>query len=214
MRPRHLGILLVSAATLLYELTLMRLYAVAQWHHYAFLSVSVALLGNALSGTVTALLVERMRRALDGWGHRVAAGAAGRLSGAGAPAVRRHLLAWDARQLLYLLLNWALLVLPFALSGYQLLQAIGASGERGHVGYGANLVGAALGSALLLALLPLVGPRAPCWWRPCWRRWAARWRRWGPWRPPRAGVVARRRARWPWAWRARRCWPGGRGGWR
>ncbi len=158
MRPRHLGILLVSAATLLYELTLMRLYAVAQWHHYAFLSVSVALLGNALSGTVTALLVERVRRALDGWAATALPLAllGGYLALVHLP-FDAYLLAWDPRQLLYLLLNWALLVLPFALSGYQLLRAIGASGERGHVGYGANLVGAALGSALLLALLPLVG---------------------------------------------------------
>jgi hypothetical protein len=47
----YAGIFLVSAAMLLLELTLARLFAVALWSHFAFISVSVALLGLGASGT-------------------------------------------------------------------------------------------------------------------------------------------------------------------
>ena len=41
----------VAAGALAYELLLMRLYAVSQWHHVAFMIISVALLGYGASGT-------------------------------------------------------------------------------------------------------------------------------------------------------------------
>ncbi|GAI47516.1 unnamed protein product, partial [marine sediment metagenome] len=45
----HLGILLLSAATLLFEITLTRVFSVAQWYHFAFMVVSLALLGFGAS---------------------------------------------------------------------------------------------------------------------------------------------------------------------
>jgi len=41
----YFGILLLSAATLLFEITLTRVFSVAQWYHFAFMVVSLALLG-------------------------------------------------------------------------------------------------------------------------------------------------------------------------
>ena len=40
-----LGVALTSAATLTLELTLIRLFAIAQFTHFAFMAVSLALLG-------------------------------------------------------------------------------------------------------------------------------------------------------------------------
>jgi len=51
----YAGIFLVSAAMLSLEITLTRLFAVTQWYHFAFISVSVALLGLGASGTWLAL---------------------------------------------------------------------------------------------------------------------------------------------------------------
>ncbi|MFH1084524.1 MAG: SAM-dependent methyltransferase, partial [Chloroflexota bacterium] len=62
-RATYVGIALLSAATLLFELALMRLFALVQWHHMAFLGVSVALLGYAASGTALLMLGEHGRRA-------------------------------------------------------------------------------------------------------------------------------------------------------
>ena len=44
------GIFLTTAATLVLEISLVRLLSVAQWHHFAFLVVSIALLGYGASG--------------------------------------------------------------------------------------------------------------------------------------------------------------------
>ncbi|MGB9879266.1 MAG: hypothetical protein ACPLRM_00765, partial [Anaerolineae bacterium] len=51
MTAVYVGIFLASAATLFFELALTRLFAVTQWYHFAFISVSVALLGFGASGT-------------------------------------------------------------------------------------------------------------------------------------------------------------------
>ena len=55
MGPTYLGLALLSAAALAFELTLTRLFSVTQWYHFAFLAVSVALLGYGASGTALTL---------------------------------------------------------------------------------------------------------------------------------------------------------------
>ena len=47
-----LTLFLISAATLTYEITLTRLFSVTQFYHFAFMIVSIALLGFGASGTV------------------------------------------------------------------------------------------------------------------------------------------------------------------
>ena len=46
----YAGIFLISAAMLLLELTLLRLFAVQQFYHFAFMAISLALLGPAPVG--------------------------------------------------------------------------------------------------------------------------------------------------------------------
>ncbi len=50
-------VFLVSGAVLAFEIALMRVLLVASWHHFAFLVISVVLLGFGASGT--ALLISR-----------------------------------------------------------------------------------------------------------------------------------------------------------
>jgi len=52
---RYIAIGLISAATLILQIALTRIFSVAQWYHFAFLSVSVALLGFGASGSVLSL---------------------------------------------------------------------------------------------------------------------------------------------------------------
>src|SRR5512137_694068 len=49
------GVAALAATTLLLESTLTRLLAVAQFYHFAFLVISLALLGFGASGTVLVL---------------------------------------------------------------------------------------------------------------------------------------------------------------
>jgi hypothetical protein len=55
-RSARLSLFLLSAATLTFEINLTRLFSVAQFYHFAFLIVSLALLGFGASGTALAIL--------------------------------------------------------------------------------------------------------------------------------------------------------------
>ena len=55
MTSVYLSLLLLSAATLAFEVALTRVFALAQGHHFAFMAVSLALLGAGASGTFLSL---------------------------------------------------------------------------------------------------------------------------------------------------------------
>jgi hypothetical protein len=77
--PLFLGIALVAMATILFEITLTRVFAVLMWHHFAYMVVSLALLGFGASGSLlTALRIgdrpaaDRRRLALFATGFGIA----------------------------------------------------------------------------------------------------------------------------------------------
>jgi len=155
---RYVGIGLVSAATLLFELCLTRIFAVAEWYHLAFFSINVALLGYAASGAILALLSPL-------WRARI-----GALSAPALPlgillayeVINRipfdsYTLAWNPRQYAYLAVYYLSLVIPFALSGLAVSYWLASSPATSHKLYAANLCGSALGSLGLLAALPALG---------------------------------------------------------
>ena len=51
----YAGIFFVSLSTLLLEFTLTRVLSVSLWYHFAFMIISVALLGFGISGVVLAM---------------------------------------------------------------------------------------------------------------------------------------------------------------
>ena len=55
MRRIYSGVGLFSATTLLFQVTLTRLFSIAQFYHFAFLVVSLALLGFGASGALLAI---------------------------------------------------------------------------------------------------------------------------------------------------------------
>ncbi len=149
----YLGVALLSAATFLLQLALLRLFAVGQFYHFAFMAISLALLGFGASGS---LLSVRGRPFAPlplclGFG----------VTTVGAYLTINYLpfdsfsIAWDPRQPLYLALYFLAAAVPFTFSGLLIGGELMAAGERGrsHLVYGANLVGSALGSlGSLLAL--------------------------------------------------------------
>src|SRR5882762_10489231 len=56
------AIALISAGLLAYEVLLTRLFAIIQWHHFAYMVISIALLGYGVSGTFLAFARDRLRR--------------------------------------------------------------------------------------------------------------------------------------------------------
>ncbi|MDH3453296.1 MAG: SAM-dependent methyltransferase, partial [Gammaproteobacteria bacterium] len=63
MRPRFLlpSVALISVAAIGYEVLLMRLLSIIHWHHFAYMIISLALLGYGVSGTFIALGGRRLQ---------------------------------------------------------------------------------------------------------------------------------------------------------
>ncbi|MDX1710244.1 MAG: SAM-dependent methyltransferase, partial [Rhodovibrionaceae bacterium] len=53
---QFLAVAFIAAGIIGYEILLIRLYAITQWHHFAFMVISIALLGFGVSGTALSLV--------------------------------------------------------------------------------------------------------------------------------------------------------------
>ena len=158
-RRTALSVAALAAAALLLESALTRLLAVAQYYHFAFLVVSLALLGFGASGTFLSL---RKTQTPNPHIYRLA-GAGFAASTLLAYAVVNWLpfdsytIAWEHRQLLYFAFYYLVLALPFFCSGVGIGAGLAVGGGRGHLVYAANLFGSALGVLLALVALTLAG---------------------------------------------------------
>jgi len=114
------AIALISAGLLAYEVLLTRLFAIIQWHHFAYMVISIALLGYGASGTFLAFAQDRLSRRFVGVFALCAALFA--ISAVAGFAVAQRLpfnalaVIWKPSQLLYLVVLYLLLTVPFALN--------------------------------------------------------------------------------------------------
>lgn len=157
----YVGLVLLSAAALAFEITLTRLFSVTQWYHFAFLAVSVALLGFGASGTVLSLLPRWTRPPLAG---RASTGSVlFALSVVAAYLCLNYLpfdsyrIAWERVQVLYLLLYYLALTVPFFCAGLVIGSLLSGHAERATQLYASNLIGSALGGLVPVLSLPLTG---------------------------------------------------------
>jgi len=156
LRPAiPLLIFLSSLATLAFEVLLTRVFSITLWYHFAFMVVSIAMLGFAASGTLLALFPGLRQPDRIGW-YSLALAAAlpvGFILANLVPfdPVR---LAWEQSELFNILLTYIFLSLPFFCTGLVITTAFSVASERAGLLYGADLVGAGIGS---LGVLPLLG---------------------------------------------------------
>lgn len=155
-----LGVLLLSAATLAFEVNLSRLFSVAQFYHFAFMTVSLALLGFGASGTLLSLA--------PGLARRPAPVAAVLSAGFALTAVAAYtltlLLPFDSFRVLLEPSQWGILALhylalavPFLCCGAVVGIWLAAWPESIGRTYAVNLSGSALGCVLAVAAPALVG---------------------------------------------------------
>jgi hypothetical protein len=161
----RLSLFLLSAATLVFEINLTRLFAVAQFYHFAFMIVSLALLGFGASGTALALFpVWAHTSDRRGLGDR--AGLSRLSLACGVCLLGSYLLinwlpfdsfsiAWDWRQAVILAVHYLALASPFFFSGLAVGILLTASPHDAGRTYSVNLLGSAAGCVLALA--------APLW---------------------------------------------------
>jgi hypothetical protein len=161
-RLRYLGVFLLSAATLMFQVSYTRVLSVALWHHFVWMVVSIALLGYAVSGVLLTVLPGLREMDLDRamTTLTVAFSVSIPLSHAALNIVPfdPSRLSWDRLQLLYVAVYYVIFSIPFVLSGLVVTLAIEKSGERVNRLYFSNLTGSALGSFLVLfSFGPLTG---------------------------------------------------------
>jgi hypothetical protein len=60
--PLLFALAVISGSALAYEILLMRLFSIIQWHHFAYMIISLALLGYGVSGVFLALNRDRLAR--------------------------------------------------------------------------------------------------------------------------------------------------------
>ena len=156
------AILLISAATLAYEVALTRVFSIGQWHHFAYMIISVALLGFAASGTALALLRPWVTGREEGLFRLGALLLALALPGCYALGQR---IPFETFQLLvrpvqlwYLFLLYLVLSLPFFFASTCI--ALGFLMEPRRVGrvYFFNMFGSGLGAASVVGLLFALSP--------------------------------------------------------
>ena len=152
-------VFLVSAATLLFEIALTRIFAVTQGYHFAFLAISLALLGFGASGTalaiVPALAGRDIRPVVAGAGLLFAVTSTGGLYLTNVLPFDAYTLLWEPSQLAYLALYYLALAVPFFFAGSIVGVCLARHPSRAGVLYGANLVGAGIG-CLLSVVFPLI----------------------------------------------------------
>ena len=162
IQPPRLAIALVSAAALAYEVLQTRLFSISQWHHFAYMIISLALLGYGVSGTFIALARERLLSHFRG-------AFVTQVVGLGISMPACYILAqripfhaeqvlWDPQQPLFLLGVYLLLAIPFFFAANAIGLALSRFGRRAAGIYAADLLGAGLGSLGIIGLLFLVFP--------------------------------------------------------
>ncbi len=160
---RKLTVAFLSAGTLAYEILLVRIFAIEHFHHFAYMAISVAMLGFGTSGTLLALAGRPANTTLERWFWWSTQATV--ISLVASPALV-HLVALDATQLVWDSSQWfrlaaiyLLLALPFGVGALAIL--LGLTVEREHPGrlYGANFIGSGLGAALAVGILAYIFPQ-------------------------------------------------------
>ena len=156
---RYVGVAALSAGVLLLELTLTRVYSVTQGYHFAFLAVSLGLLGFGTSGTLLFLAP----RLWSGGGRLLLASSAGLFSLTAVGSYwaldvvpfDAYLLVVEPSMFGYLALYYLVPAVPFLFAGLALGGVLSMTPGKTSGLYGASLAGSGIG-----ALLALGGPAA------------------------------------------------------
>src|SRR5437763_16618696 len=153
------GIGLSSFSALLLELSLTRLFSVVLFYHFAFLAISVALLGLGAGGVFAFVWKKRLNR----WESRSIAAAASGLSALAIPIVLEIILhqpvslRLTAATFLWLTIIYSFSALPFFLTGLQFSVIFARESSRIPRLYGADLGGGAIACVAVVPLLNWIG---------------------------------------------------------
>lgn len=162
MRPPFFSIALFSAAALSYEILLIRLFSIIQWHHFAYMVISLSLLGYGASGMFLSLARNRLRPFFPE--AFMANGLLFSCSSVTCFLIGQNIpfnpleIVWSSHQLFYLLILYLLLALPFFAVANCIGLALSQFTDDIPRIYGCDLLGAGSGALGIIVLLFLLTP--------------------------------------------------------
>jgi hypothetical protein len=146
------GIFLVALSGLVLEVSITRIFSAAIWYHFAFVAVSVALVGLGASGLVVQYRVNKLKgkwaenlTIYSAWGITVFI------------PITLFVMHALASQVIYLPLFMILFSVPFFLVGIIISAAFNAFASVAGRLYAADLIGASVGALLVVLFLVLTG---------------------------------------------------------
>jgi len=165
VRSQSLGVALLATSTLLLESALIRLLAVSQYYHFAFLVISLALLGFGASGSFL-VLTKRLRvnttlnrgpELLIITGILFTASIVTAYGTVSFLPFDSYSIAWERQQIFFFIIYYLILALPFFFSGVCIGGSLSIYKERSNIIYAANLIGSGVGVLLAPIAMWLAG---------------------------------------------------------
>lgn len=146
------GIFLIALSGLVLEVSITRIFSAAIWYHFAFVAVSVALVGLGASGLVVQYRVNKLKgkwaenlTIYSAWGITIFI------------PITLFVMHALASQVIYLPLFMILFSVPFFLVGIIISAAFNAFASVAGRLYAADLIGASAGALLVVLFLVLTG---------------------------------------------------------
>ena len=160
---RHAVLLFfTSASVLAYEILLMRLLSIGFWTHFAYMVISLALLGFGAAGSFLFLLSKRVYGNMDAWLVFLAGAAAlsfplafSLAKGIGLDPLQ---LVWQKTEWFKMFATYLVMAIPFLLSGGIVGIILSAAGRDVPKMYAADLLGAGFGCMAVVPALYLGPP--------------------------------------------------------
>ena len=158
----YLSLFLISAASLVYEILLMRLFAIINWSQFSYFCISLALFGFAMSGVLIGIfrqpLLARFKLfySINLWLFGV--------TSLFCFVVSQHVffnplqIFWSLTPWWYLIAIFVLLTIPFFCVANCICLAFAREKARVHLIYAADLLGAGIGAIAIVGLLYLLMP--------------------------------------------------------
>jgi spermidine synthase len=156
---------LLSASLIAFQLVLMQILAITQWHHFAYMVISVALLGFGAAGTVLSLfrtsLTQRFDRVFPVLLLLCGATMSTAIFLSQYPPIRfdSYLLFTGAVPAVRLMLTYAVFFIPFLLAALALGLVLCVHRTRIGVLYFCNLAGSGTGALFVIGLMWVFQPQ-------------------------------------------------------
>ncbi|MBN1627291.1 MAG: hypothetical protein JW944_12280, partial [Deltaproteobacteria bacterium] len=146
-----------SMSVLAYEIVLMRLLSISMWYHFAYMVISMALLGFGASGSILFLTYNWIKRDLYYWLIILAATTSISFPLCFSLSQKIGLdplqIIWQPVQWILMWVNYFLMSIPFLLAGSIIGIILTSTAEKAHRMYAIDLLGAGLGALIILPAL-------------------------------------------------------------